>query len=423
MSQSALSPVPTILVVTDAFGVISHTPYQAKLERMATTAREYGAQIVPVVPHHFPHEVRGVSQYLRVENVHDPTQVAHAAWRFQEEHALRAILPLRDANVVVAAESRKLLAMPGTRVSTALRARDKLLMKEALREAGLPVADFSATGSFTELNTFFNTHRDGGIVVKPRQESCTTGINLVFDAATLHMVWDRIGKTPEHFLTEAFVNIKAEYHANVILRAGNMLFSGLATYSDPLLKDPFAGDITRHFNLNESENRINAMNLAVLRALGVTDEIVAAHIEYFIDSQDQIYVGEIGLRLPGGSIVDLFEYTTGVHMADAWIRAFLDPTFQGEQHLRVREDVATELFGWEQEGVVESLPSLEDIQQRSPNVVGLEWYVRPGSKVPAATGSSGNRFGHVLFTWGNRPFRDVRREVRESVLSQVKREA
>ena len=102
-------------------------------------------------------------------------------------------------------------------------------------------------------------------------------------------------------------------------------------------------------------------------------------------------------------------------MAAAWIHALLNPHYTAEQ-TTPQHDLASELIGLNEAVKLEEIPSLEALQQEAPEIVALLQWADAGDTIPAALGSSANRFASVFFNVDpNSNFADTRKKVRDLV--------
>ena len=119
-----------------------------------------------------------------------PDAAIAALASFAAEHPIDAVLALDDSATLLAAQAAAALGLPHNDPEAALAARDKWVMREALRRGGVPVPDYRryplATGpaSIAREITF-------PVVVKPVRLSGSRGVIRADDPGEFIRAWER----------------------------------------------------------------------------------------------------------------------------------------------------------------------------------------------------------------------------------------
>ncbi|MEU6671552.1 hypothetical protein [Streptomyces sp. NPDC046727] len=250
-------------------------------------------------------------------------------WRTACSWALRArpierIVAVHERSVLLAAELRSRFGLPGMDVDTALRFRDKVRMKEAVRAAGAArVPDFAALDGPGDLDAV--DWRTGPKVIKIRDGLAAQGVHIVptrQDAERLCATLDLGGGRYE---IEEFVHGPI-YHCDSVVQDGRIRFAGVGRY----LADPASyasgGTFGTVMVLDGSlRERIRALNTRVLAALGLRDG--TTHLELFHTPDDELVFCEVAGRPPGGIIPPVIEWQYGFNIVEASVRlqCGLDP--------------------------------------------------------------------------------------------------
>lgn len=224
-----------------------------------------------------------------------------------------------EAHILPAARVREACGIPGTSVRTAFLCRDKPAMKEALREAGVPVA--ASTGTDDPVEALRFSERTGyPVVVKPRSAAGAAGTHRVDGPNEMKSVLEEAGVgRGASVAIEEFVD-------------------GHEGFFDTLTLD---GDVVHHFvshyypNVLEAmrnrwispqvitTNRVGAEGYEEVRRLATkvheTLDIgtSATHMEWFFGSKG-LKFSEIGCRPPGVSVWDLYCYANEMDLYREW---------------------------------------------------------------------------------------------------------
>jgi biotin carboxylase len=183
--------------------------------------------------------------------------------------------------------------------STAAGCRDKWLMRERIREAGIPCADVVLMDANTRAEDLIS--RLGlPLVVKQRAASGGRGTVLVREAEWVPFCL-RPGWLAESFVDGVEMSLESWVHG------GEILFANPTEYLVPGVANVVPADLRR-----DTLDAILRLNARALEALGVTRGMT--HMELFLTDEGPVF-GEIAARPPGGRIMQLVER---VHGWDPW---------------------------------------------------------------------------------------------------------
>ncbi len=316
-----------------------------------------------------------------VERLPEPSEPqGPEAWRelaarLPAPERIAAVVGLTEAAVVPAARLREALGLPGLPVATALRCTDKLHMKQAVRNAGLPCADFVACEPSTRPDEL--AARLGlPVVLKPRASSGGRGVLVAQRPEELP------DPLPVDHLAERLVR-GTEMSVETLLAGGRLLFTNPTEYIVPRqanLVPALLEPVTRE--------RVLALNEAALAALGVNRGMT--HLELYLTPQGVVF-GELAARPPGGHIMRLVELAYGFDPWLAWLRVQL-----GEQpELPARAPGCAAVWVLHPgPGRVRAVSGVE-AARRLPGVERVHLRVGPGDRVGPRLGA-GQEVGHVL---------------------------
>lgn len=309
-----------------------------------------------------------------VGNLTDPASLAEAARRAGRRAPLDR-LETGDENLVVpTAEARAALGLPGLSVRTALLCRDKPVMKEALRAAGLPCAESTAASSLGELEAF--AERVGyPLALKPRAGLGSLGARRVDGHRDLLAAARALGVDQGH---SAAIEEWVEGHEgffDTLAIGGQVAHEFIAHYYPPVL--PALAD-RRVSPQIAATNRVEAESYGELRqvgrrviaALGI--DTAATHMEWFFGPKG-LKVSEIGARPAGERIWDLYCVGNDIDLWREWAMAIVHgrPGAQPSRRLatgsvQVRPDRDGRITGYEGLHVVLEAAKPYTFQHRLP---------------------------------------------------------
>lgn len=245
------------------------------------------------------------------------------------DFAVGAAAAISEYDVFRVARLRELGGMPGQDAASALRYRDKWLMKCAAREGGVPVPRMARADSGAALREAAG--RFGlPVVVKPCRMASSEGVRLVADEAELA---DRAAAldaglaagTRQPTLVEEFVDA-ALFHVDGLMRGGEIIMALASEYIRPPLDFVRAARVRGSAVLDEDDPRSPALVAATRRtvaALGSPEHVLAFHAEFFLPPGREPVLCEIGCRTGGGAITPMVEAVTGVNLRRESVRGQL----------------------------------------------------------------------------------------------------
>jgi formate-dependent phosphoribosylglycinamide formyltransferase (GAR transformylase) len=250
---------------------------------------------------------RWIDDWVAVRSPFDGEALARELRRQAPGRTFDRLEAVDERLIVPAAVARQRLGLPGQSVDSARLCRDKPLMKEALRKAGLPCAESAAVASTAELERF--VERVGyPVVLKPRAGlgsletfRVASPTELSRAAKALHL--DR----GESIAVEEFVEGHEGFYDTLAID-GVPRLDFVSHYFPAVLEalsDRRAAPQIAATNRVElaSYDELRAAGAEVIRALGIGT--AATHMEWFFGPKG-LKVSEIGARPPGERIWDLY---------------------------------------------------------------------------------------------------------------------
>ena len=236
------------------------------------------------------------------------------------------IVGILEALMVQLAEARAHFNVPGASPRTAELFREKARMKDALREAGLPVAQHALLTSESDARAF--AARAGfPMVLKPPAGMGAKATFRVSSAEELSRALVGMRVSAESpVLAEEFLRGR-EFSFETITLAGKPKVWSISHYLPScleVLENPWIQWtclLPRHIEGPEYEE-VRKMGFAAIEALGLDNGMT--HMEWFQRPDGSLAIGEIAQRPPGANISLMTGLAHDVDPYRGWARAVVD---------------------------------------------------------------------------------------------------
>lgn len=221
-----------------------------------------------------------------------------------------AVVALIERAVVPAAALREALGVHGPGVERARLWRDKIAMKDRIREAGLPCADHRLIDARTEATELVDA-LGLPMVLKPRDASGGRGTVIARELVEVHEA------LADGWMAERFVH-GVELSVESFVHEGRVVFENVTEY----LRPGWANVVPAVLPANV-DSAIRRLNRAAIEALTIDGGLT--HLEAFVidrgpDEEPLVTFGELACRPPGGALMELMQ---GAYGFDPW-RAHLE---------------------------------------------------------------------------------------------------
>jgi len=232
-------------------------------------------------------------------------------------HPVSRVIAVHERMVLLAAEMRSKFGLAGMDHETAIRFRDKVRMKEAVRSAGA-----AAVPGFAALDTLKDLEKvnwsTGRKVIKSRWGLAAKDLYIVETLEEARRIVGGLDISGSQYEVEEFVKGQI-YHCDSVVRGGRVVFRSVGRYlADPASYRP--GSIFGTVLVGEGElhRRITELNTRVLAALEIQDG--TTHLELFRTDADELVFCEVAGRPPGGIIPPVIEAQYGFNIVETQIR-------------------------------------------------------------------------------------------------------
>lgn len=355
-------------------------------------AKKMGVQVIAVDmnPEAIGFKVDGITK--EVISTIDIPAILEAARR----HKIDGIMTLAtDMPMQAVAVVAKELNLVGISSDTAIKATNKAAMREALKEAGVPVPLFYRVSSKQEYLDAVESVRKSGYkcIIKPADNSGSRGIDLLenFNAETVERAFEYSKQSSRSgdLMVEEYMegpevsvetlSVNGECH---VIQITDKLTTGAPYFVEMGHSQP-----SRHSQ--EIKRRIEEVAIAANRAIGI--ENGPSHTEIKV-TKDGPKVVELGARLGGDNITTyLVPLSTGVNMVECCIKIAL-----GEKpDLSKKQEKASAIRYFDIEyGKIKNISGIEDAKA-VPGVKQI-FVVHGIGDTMNGIKSSGDRAGFII---------------------------
>ncbi len=338
-----MKQAPHVLILFRDFSSV----YRRNLVTVTDVARACGHECIVIVANGVQLPVEAVVK--RVEHcgaMEDVAAVRSLAARIAAETPIERVMALFEDDVITAGLIRDDLGIHGPSADIAISFRNKTVMHTRAAELGIPVPR-SCLPLTWKIASDFAAEVGFPVVLKPSGGHGAMNTYRIDDAAELEKRWRSIGNQREVYRLEKYVE-GDQYHVDCVVRGSEIVFFMISRYTANLLNysnEP-GGTVTRQESRSPGELKILEVNQRFLRAIGLQEGIT--HGEYYLTAAGDVFLGEIGARPPGGSILPTIEAATGVDMVRVWAFAEMAETF--ERPVSTRGEAATRFLASREHG-------------------------------------------------------------------------
>lgn len=268
-----------------------------------------------------PREVRPyLHDYLQVPRIMDEDDVIERVTQWMRGKEVDRVLANWEPLVILAARIRERWGMPGMSVDAVQGFRDKELMKERVRAAGLRVPRSRRVRTEREMRAAAE-FIGYPLILKPIAGAGSADTYRVGDAAELDRVIPLMRGIAEASCEEYVEG--EEFTFDTVCVEGKPLYENVAAYLpkpiemrslewiSPVIitvRDMYQPKLAAGVELGRN----------VLGALGMGTGFT--HMEWFLTPKGEAVFGEIGCRPGGGHIVDQMNYTSDIDLFREWAR-------------------------------------------------------------------------------------------------------
>jgi biotin carboxylase len=355
--------------------------YPPEMQQYTRGLAEVGAEIYGIAdshPNSLPPDVkRYLHGYLQVPRIMDEEDVIARATEWLRGKSIDRVLANWEPLVILAAKMRERWGIPGMSVDTVTGFRDKQLMKERVRAAGLRVPRSARVRTVKE--TLEAAEQIGyPLVVKPisgagSADTYRCGSRAELDAALAKMHGVVEASCEEYIEGE-------EYTFDTVSIGGEPAYMNVARYLPKPLEarshEWISPVVITVRDLDQPKIRGGVeLGKKVLKALGMGDGFT--HMEWFLTPKGEAVFGEIGCRPGGACIVDQMNYTGDIDLFREWARVACWKSFEASTARPFHSGIIFKRA--KGQGRITRIDGLVEFMRKYGRFVNEEKLLRPGT--------------------------------------------
>jgi len=271
-----------------------------------------------------------LTEYYRVDSMEDYDQMFKAVAFFSHkygkidrieshiEHWLESDARLRtDFNI------------PGLKTEDMSRVKYKSGMKKVFKKAGLEVAPSTLIGTMKDAEKFIKKH-GYPVIVKPDRGVGAMGTFKIDSPERLESFMAQRDATQDQaiYIMEAFVNGNIYSFDGLLDQEGEIVFQSSLVYGAGVMESVNDGNDTDFYIPKKLNEKVVEMGTKAIKAFKMKERFF--HLELFVLPDGEIVALELNARLPGGKIVDMFNYANDINIFEQYAKVVTKNVFDAE---------------------------------------------------------------------------------------------
>lgn len=309
--------------------------YPPEMQQYVRGLVEVGARVLGVgdTPRSsLPRSLAGnLADYLEVPRILDEDAVLEQVSSWLRGRPVDRIVTNWEVLVHLAARLRERLKLPGMSPNVVQGFRDKQLMKERVKAAGIRVPHSFRIQNVEELRT---AAKEIGfpIIVKPIAGAGSANTYRIDSEAGLEKLLPLLASIPE-LSCEEFIDGE-EFTYDTVSIDGVPVYENVSAYlPSPLIARTNEWVSPIIITVRDlSTPKISAgmeLGRKVLKALQMGDGF--SHMEWYRTNRGEVVFGEIGCRPGGANLVDQMNYTSDIDLFREWARVICEREFHARR--------------------------------------------------------------------------------------------
>ncbi len=299
--------------------------FPAEMPLFARGLAEVGAQVIGLGDQPVPAlpdiARQSLVDYIRVRNLFDTAGVIQSVKEYARKIRIDQVECVWEPGMIMAAEIREALGLPGMSVEETTPFRDKEVMKKMLDDAGIRTPRHRSATHDDEVRAAVEAI-GYPVCIKPIAGAGSADTYRVDDEQELERVI-LLTRHVRELSVEEFIEGE-EFTFDTICSGGKVHYYNVSWYRPrPLIARTEEWISPQTLSLrNVDEPRLQdgiEMGFKVLKALGY--EAGFTHMEWFLKDDGEAVFGEIGARPPGARSVELMNYACDIDVFRGWAEA------------------------------------------------------------------------------------------------------
>ena len=286
-------------------------------------------------------EKQHATKILEITSLNDFANVKAVVRSYHQQcGGLDQIIALNEEDLIVAAELRAELNIPGDHPKDIVRFRDKLIMKQVLAAKDVAVPEFTQASNAAAMVAKFGFP----VVIKPLDGASAKGVCIPKNQVELDQALAKIDEAGELDRYECEQHIDGEiFHLDGFMLNNELQFCQVYQYYNSCFD--FANGRPVGVMMVDNGHKVLVLTefaAQVLTVLELTDG--PFHLELFIDTQGSVHFLEIGARVGGAFVAQCIEKRWGINLFEQTLAWQTNPEFTGAAFERIKD--SGQLYGW-----------------------------------------------------------------------------
>lgn len=254
------------------------------------------------------------NKYLHIEsfdNYLDDNAIITKALTLNTECNFSHVISVSEFDVIRSAKLREILNIPGQHYLSADAYRNKLFMKELLKNSSINVPEFSSVISKEQVDEFIKLN-DFPVVIKPIYGTGSQSTFIINEQEDVDEFFKYNNNQISNFEIEKFIDGEM-FHIDGLVLNGEIKYSFVSKYFTGCLEFKKNKPVSSY--LLDKDNPLNKeLKKQVKETINILPEIKNSsfHVEFFVTPSKKIYFCEIASRTGGGEIGKSIEYASGI---------------------------------------------------------------------------------------------------------------
>jgi hypothetical protein len=334
--------------------------------------------------------------YEQVSSMGDEQAVYEAVRRIQRREWVDRLECTVEAFMLPVAKVRQSCQIPGLTADQVNLCRDKLVMKNYLRERGIACARNAAVDTGDDARQFVE-EVGYPVILKPRDGAGAAGTYKVEHRQQLEDVIRTLGlDKARRFITIEEFYAGHEGFYDTLTVNGRVVFEAVSHYYPNVLEAMRTREVNPYVI---TTNRLEASGYQELREFG--HKVIGAmslsstptHMEWFFGNRG-LWFSEIGARPPGVRFWDLYCWCNDFDLYTEWARGICFGRYEGRPSRRYSGGLIS--IRPDRDGHVRSIEGLDEVQRTVGHCLGNIHMPQPGQKTAdVGAGYMGHGWMHV----------------------------
>jgi len=271
-----------------------------------------------------------LTEYYRVDSMEDYNQMFKAVAFFSHKYGKIDRLESHIEHWLESdARLRTDFNIPGLKTEDMSRVKYKSGMKKVFKKAGLEVAPSTLIGTMKDAEKFIKKH-GYPVIVKPDRGVGAMGTFKIDSPEKLEafMSQKEVLQDQAIYIMEAFVNGNIYSFDGLTDQEGEIVFHSSLVYGAGVMESVNDGNDTDFYIPKELNAKVVEMGTKAIQAFKLKERFF--HLELFVLPEGEIVALELNARLPGGKIVDMFNYANDINIFEQYAKVVTKNVFDAE---------------------------------------------------------------------------------------------